>query len=64
MLILCLYPDLSKASSDGLTESLNISFEEDNDEGLDSIEIESSLIIDNEWPDSVFMHFISLFSFW
>ena len=57
-LSLCLYPDLSKASSYGITESLKISSEEDNDECQDSIEIGSCcLIINGGWLDSVFMYF-------
>ena len=37
-LSLCLYSDLSKASWYGVTESLKISSEEDNDESRDSFE--------------------------
>ena len=43
---LWLYPDFSKASCCGITESLKISSEEDNDESRDSIEIGSCLITD------------------
>ena len=57
-LSLCLYPDLSKASWYGVTESLKISSEEDNDESQDSIESGSCLMIDGGWLDSVFMYFI------
>ena len=63
-LSLCFYPDLSKASWYGVTESLNISSEEDNDESQDSIESGSCLMIDGGWLDSMFMYFILLFSFW
>ena len=55
---LCLYPDLSKASWYGLTESLKISSEEDNDENWDSVESRICLMIDVGWLDSVFMYFI------
>ena len=57
-LSLFLYPDLSKASWYGVTESLIISSEEDNNESRDSIESGSCLMIDNGWLDSVFMYFI------
>ena len=56
-LSLCLYSDLSKASWYGITESLKISFEEDN-ESRDSIEIGTCLMIDGGWLDSMFMYFI------
>ena len=62
-LSLCLYPDLSKASWYGVTESLKISSEEDNNESRDSIESGSCLMIDGGWLDSVFMYFIWLFFF-
>ena len=45
-LSLCLHPDLSKASWYGVTESLKISSDEDNDESRDSIESGSYLMID------------------
>ena len=45
-LSLCLYPDLSKASWYGITESLKISSEEDNDESGDSMKSEIFLMID------------------
>ena len=48
-LSLCLYPDLSKASWYGITESLKISSEEDNDESRDSMERGSCLMIDGEY---------------
>ena len=57
-LSLCLNPDLSKASWYGVTESLKISYEEDNNESRDSIESGSCLMIDGGWLDSVFMYFI------
>ena len=57
-LSLCLYPDLSKASWYGVTESLKISSEEDNDESRDSIESGSCLMIDGGWLESMFMYFI------
>ena len=58
-LSLCLYPDLSKALWYGVTESLEISSEKDNDESLDSIEIGSCLMIDNGvWLDSVLMYIV------
>ena len=56
-LSLCLYPDLSKASWYGITESLKISSEEDN-ESRDSIESGSCLMIDGGWLDSMFIYFI------
>ena len=57
-LSLCLCPDLSKASWYGVTESLKISSEEDNDESQDSIESRSCLMIDGGWLESVFMYYI------
>ena len=57
-LSLCLYPDLSKASWYGITESLKISSEEDNDESRDSMESVSCLMIDGGWLDSMFIYFI------
>ena len=63
-LSLCLYPDLSKASWYGVTQTLKISSEEDNNESRDSIESGSYMMIDGGWLDSVFMYFIWLFSFW
>ena len=48
-LSLCLYPDLSKASWYGITESLKISSEEDNDESRDLMESGSCLMIDGGW---------------
>ena len=45
-LSLWLYPDLSKVSCYGATESLKISSEEDNAESRDSIESGSCLMID------------------
>ena len=57
-LSLCLYPYLSKASWYGVTESLKISSEEDNDGSLDAIESGSCLMIDGGWLDSMFMYFI------
>ena len=61
---LCLYPDLSKASWYGVTESLKIFSENDNDESRDSIESGSCLMINGGWLDSMFMYFIWLLSFW
>ena len=55
---LCLHPDLSKVSWYTVTESLEISSEEDNDECRDSIESVSYLMIDDGWLDSIFMYFI------
>ena len=55
---LCLYPDLSKASWYGITESLKISSDEDNDEGQDLMESESCLMVDGGWLDSMFIYFI------
>ena len=57
-LSLCLHPDMSNASWHELTESLQISYEKDNDKILDSIESRSCLIIDDEWLDPVFMYLI------
>ena len=57
-LSLCLYPDLSKASWYGITESLKIYSEEDNGESRDSMESGSCLMIDGGWLDSMFMYFI------
>ena len=57
-LSLCLYPDLYKASWYGITESLKISSEEDNDESRDSMESGSCLMIDGGWLDSMFIYFI------
>ena len=57
-LSLCLYSDLSKASWYGITESLKISSEEDNDESRDSIESGSCLMIDGRWLDSMLRYFI------
>ena len=48
-LSLCLYPDISKASWYGITESLKISAEDDNDESRDSMESGSCLIINGGW---------------
>ena len=48
-LSLCLY--FSKASWYSITDSLNISSDEVNDESLDPTEIESCWIIDNGWLD-------------
>ena len=62
-LSLCLYPDLSKASWYGITESLKISSEEDNDESWDSMESGSCLMIDGGWLDSMFIYFVWLFFF-
>lgn len=45
-LSLCLYTDFCKASWYWVTESLKISYDEDNDECRDLIEIGSFLIID------------------
>ena len=50
-LSLCLYPDLSKTSWYGVTESLKISSEEDNNESRDSIESGSCLMIDEIGKD-------------
>ena len=57
-LSLCLYADLSKASWYGITESLKISSEKDNDESRDSMESGSCLMIDGGWLDSMFIYFI------
>ena len=57
-LSLCLYPDLPKASWYGVTESLKISSEEDNNESRHSIESGSCLMINGGWLDSVFMYYI------
>ena len=57
-LSLCLYPDLSKASWYGITESSKISSEEDNYESRDSIENGSCLMINGGWLDSMFIYFI------
>ena len=57
-LSLCLYPDLPNASWYGVTQSLKISSEEDNDESRDSIESGSCLMIDGGWLDSMFIYFI------
>ena len=64
-LYVCLHPDLSKAFWYGVTESLKISSEKDNDESRDSIESRSCLIIDGGWLwlDSIFMYCIWLFLF-
>ena len=45
-LSLCLYPDFYETFLYGVTESLKISSEEDNDKSQDSIEIECCLMID------------------
>ena len=42
----------------GVTESLKISSEEDNDESQDLIRSGSYLMIDGGWLDSMFMYFI------
>ena len=60
-LILCLYPDLSKASQYRTTESLMISSEEVNDESRDSIESGSCLMIDGGWLDSMLIYIYFLF---
>ena len=51
-LSLCLYPDLPNASWYGITESLKIFSEENNDESRDSVESGSYLMIDGGWLDS------------
>ena len=56
-LSLCLYPDLSKASWYGITESLKISSKEDNDESRDWIESGSCLMIDGGWLELMFLNF-------
>ena len=57
-LSLCLYSDLPKASWYGITESLKISSEEDNDESRDSMESGSCLMIGGGWLDSMFIYLI------
>ena len=57
-LSLCLYPDLSKASWYGVTESLKISSEEDNDESRDLMQSGSCLMINGGLLDSMFIYFI------
>ena len=60
-LSLCLYPDLSKASWYGVTESLNISSEEDNNESRDSIEWK---LLDDRWwmvRFSVYVFYLIIF---
>ena len=58
-LSLCLYPDLSKTSWYGVTESLKIFSVEDNDKSRDSIENGSCLeAIDVGYLDSMFVYFI------
>ena len=57
-LSLCLHPDLSKTSWHEITESLKISFEENNNESRDSMESGSCLMIDGGWVDSMFIYFI------
>ena len=56
-----MYLDLSKASWYGITDSLKISFEEDNDESRDSMESGSFLMIDGWWLGPMFIYFILLF---
>ena len=58
VLELCMNPDLSKASWYGVTETLKISSEEDNNESRDSIDSGSCLMIDGGWLDSRFMYLI------
>ena len=57
-LSLWLYRDLPKAFRYGITESLKISSEEDNDESRDSIESRICLMIDGGWLDLMFIYFI------
>ena len=57
-LSLCLYPDLSKAYWYGITKSLKISSEKDNDENQGSMESGSCLMIDGGWLDPMFIYFI------
>ena len=63
-LSLCLYPDWCKMSLQGVTEPLKISSEQDNGENRDQLESGSCLMINGGWLDSMFMYFISSFSFW
>ena len=63
-LSLYLTPDLSNASWYGITTSLKISPEEDNDEIRGLIEIGSFLFIDGRWLDSVFMYFTLFYFLW
>ena len=57
-LSLCLPPNLFKVSWYGVTESLKISPDEDNDESWDLIEVGGCLIIDGGLLDSVFMYLV------